>query len=62
MGKPYGRVVVLHLTILFGGFGVQALGSPLWALLLLVVLKTGIDLAAHVREHRNAPAPGKTPA
>jgi hypothetical protein len=61
MGKPYGRVVVLHLTILFGGFGVQALGSPLWALLLLVVLKTGIDLAAHVREHRNAAAPSKTP-
>jgi len=52
MSKPYGRVVVLHLTILFGGFGVQALGSPLWALLLLVVLKTGIDLGAHLREHR----------
>ncbi len=56
MSKPYGRVVVLHLTILFGGFGVQALGSPLWALLLLVVLKTGIDLAAHLREHRKSDA------
>jgi hypothetical protein len=52
MGKPYGRVVVLHLTILFGGMGVQALGSPVWALVLLVVLKTGIDIAAHLREHR----------
>lgn len=52
MGKPYGRVVVLHLTIIFGGMGVQALGSPLWALLLLVALKTGIDVAAHLREHR----------
>lgn len=52
MGKPYGRVVVLHLTILFGGIGVQALGSPVWALVLLVALKTGIDLAAHLREHR----------
>jgi hypothetical protein len=52
MSKPYGRVVVLHLTILFGGFGVQALGSPLWALLLLIILKTGIDLAAHLHEHR----------
>jgi hypothetical protein len=55
MGKPYGRVVVLHLTILFGGFGVQALGSPVWALLLLVGLKTGIDLRAHLKEHRVAP-------
>jgi hypothetical protein len=61
MGKPYARVVVLHLTIIFGGFGVQALGSPLWALLLLVALKTGIDLAAHLREHRNASARTKTP-
>jgi hypothetical protein len=56
MGKPYGRVVVLHLTILFGGFGVQALGSPVWALLLLVGLKTAIDLHAHLKEHRPAPA------
>jgi len=61
MTKPYARVVVLHLTILFGGFGVQALGSPLWALVLLVVLKTGIDLAAHLREHRKAAARAKTP-
>ncbi len=61
MTKPYARVVVLHLTILFGGFGVQALGSPLWALVLLVVLKTGIDLAAHLREHRKAAARGETP-
>ncbi|KPK09262.1 MAG: hypothetical protein AMJ64_00800 [Betaproteobacteria bacterium SG8_39] len=62
MGKPYGRVVVLHLTIIFGGMGVQALGSPLWALVLLVVLKTGIDLAAHLREHRGAAARRKTSA
>jgi len=52
MGKPCGRVVVLHLTILFGGFGVQAPGSPVWALVLRVGLKTGIDLATHLREHR----------
>jgi len=56
MGKPYGRVVVLHLTIIFGGIGVTALGSPVWALLLLVGLKAGIDLRAHLKEHRPAPA------
>lgn len=50
MTRPYARVVVLHLTIIFGGFGAMALGSPLWALVLLVVLKIGIDLAAHIRE------------
>lgn len=58
MIAPYGRVVVLHLVILFGGIAAQALGSPLWALLLLIVLKVGIDLAAHVREHWKAALAG----
>ena len=52
-GAPYGRVVVLHLTILFGAFAVALFGSPIWALLILVVLKTGFDLSLHLREHRN---------
>lgn len=51
MMLPYGRVVVLHVTLIFGGILVQALGSPLWALLLLMVLKTGTDLRAHQHEH-----------
>jgi hypothetical protein len=54
MSAPYGRVVVLHVTILFGAFLVGSLGSPLPALVLLVVLKLGIDLAAHRSEHRRA--------
>ena len=55
MFRPYGRVMVMHVVILVGGFLVQMLGSPVIALALLVVLKTGLDLAAHVREH--APRP-----
>ena len=51
MAAPYGRVVVLHLTILAGGGLVMLTGAKLWALVLLVILKTGIDLAAHIREH-----------
>ena len=51
MAQPYSRVVVLHLTILGGGFAAAFLGSPFWALLLLVALKTGVDVAAHRREH-----------
>mgnify|MGYP000359721118 CR=1 FL=1 len=54
MGEPYRRVVVLHLTIVFGAFLVSSLGSSLALVALLVVLKTGIDLAAHLREHRRA--------
>jgi len=52
MAQPYGRVVVLHLGILGGGFAATALGSPVWALLLLLGLKIGLDLRAHLKEHR----------
>lgn len=48
---PYGRVVVLHLTILIGGFVVAFLGAPIGALLILVVGKTLLDLGLHRREH-----------
>ena len=52
MGQPYGRVIVLHLTVLFGGWVVMLLGSPLFALVLLVVLKTAADRRAHQAERR----------
>ena len=56
MARPYGRVVVLHLAILLGGIGTLALGSPLWALLVLLALKIGLDLKAHLKEHSKAQA------
>ena len=52
MTHPYRRVVVLHLTILLGGFLVMVLQLPGIAVALLVALKIGIDLRAHLREHR----------
>ena len=59
MVAPYRRIVVLHLTIIGGGFLLVALGSPVWALALLVVLKSGMDLRAHVKERqRAAPSTG----
>ena len=54
MMQPYGRVVVLHLAIIGGGFAAAALGSPAWALLLLLALKVGFDLRAHLKEHRRS--------
>jgi hypothetical protein len=50
MFRPYGRIVVLHLTVLLGGFLVMALGAPVVAIVLLVGLKTAIDLGAHLKE------------
>lgn len=54
MLEPYPRVVALHVTILAGGLLAGFLGAPLAALVVLVLLKTAIDLWAHVREHREA--------
>ena len=50
MGQPYARVVILHFTILGGGFLMQLLNSPTVGLALLVLIKTVFDLAAHLRE------------
>lgn len=57
MGQPYKRVVVLHLTILFGAFGIVFTGAPVVALLILIAVKTAIDVGVHLAEHRSvAPA------
>ncbi len=53
MARPYTRVFVLHVTLIAGAFLVMALGQPIAALLLFVLLKTGVDLAAHLRAHRS---------
>jgi hypothetical protein len=52
MFQPYARVVVLHLAILFGAFGVVLLRSNTGVLVILVVLKTALDLAMHLAERR----------
>ena len=52
MGEPYKRIVVMHVTIIFGGFVALVLGSPLPALMLLIVLKIAADARAHVHERR----------
>lgn len=53
MFQPYGRIIVLHLAILFGAFAIFLLGSPIWLLVLLVIGKTALDLAIHLLEHQN---------
>ena len=54
MMQPYARVIVLHFTILVGGMIAMVLGSPAWALLLLLGLKIHFDLSAHIKEHAKA--------
>jgi hypothetical protein len=52
MMSVYGRVVVLHITIIGGAFVVAAFGTPIAALVLLIGLKTMLDLVLHLRSHR----------
>jgi hypothetical protein len=60
MSQPYGRIVVLHLAILGGGFLTMSLGSPTLGLALLVLLKIALDVSAHLKERRRF-ASGKQP-
>lgn len=52
MMAPYGRVVILHVAIILGVFVSLRLGTSIGSLVVLVVLKTLLDLALHLREHR----------
>lgn len=49
MMQPYGRIVVLHLAILGGGFLVMLMGKPVVGLALLIALKIGLDVMAHAK-------------
>tara|TARA_R110001599_G_scaffold353231_1_gene590967 strand:- start:40578 stop:41327 length:750 start_codon:yes stop_codon:yes gene_type:complete len=52
MAAPYGRIMILHVAILLGGFAVIALGQPVAMLAVLVLLKLALDVVLHLREHR----------
>ena len=62
MMTPYKRILVLHITIIIGGGLAQMLGSPLPALLVLIVGKTLLDLREHNRERVRFGGAGPAPA
>jgi len=51
MMAPYGRIILMHVTIIFGGWLILALGAPILALVLLIGLKIVSDGRAHHKEH-----------
>lgn len=52
MQRPYGRIVVMHVTVIVGAALVDWLSSPVPMLVFLVVVKTVVDLRMHERERR----------
>jgi hypothetical protein len=57
MFAPYGRLVVLHITIIIGGMAIAFTGAPAAAVAILVGLKTLLDVGFHLAEHRKVEAP-----
>ncbi len=57
MTAPYRRIIVLHLTIIFGGWVAMLVESTAPAVALLIGMKVFADLRAHTREHAVAPPP-----
>jgi hypothetical protein len=51
MFAPYPRLFVLHFTIIMGGILAAEFGQPIAALVLLVLLKTLVDLGGHLLSH-----------
>lgn len=53
MGRPYGRIVVMHVWLFVGGFLIMHWNVPMAGLLALVILKTAIDAGSHAYLHRS---------
>jgi hypothetical protein len=52
MFAPYKRIVIMHVTIIIGGFIVSLFGAPVLALVFMILLKIAIDGASHIHEHK----------
>jgi hypothetical protein len=46
MATPYGRIIVIHITLLVGGFVTVSLGEPFYMVMLLALLKAAMDYGA----------------
>jgi len=49
--QPYKRVVIMHLTIIFGAWIATAFHLPSLVLVVLIFLKISVDIFFHKKEH-----------
>jgi len=57
MIAPYGRIVIMHISIIVAAFPVMALGSPLPLLFLLILAKIILDIYFHTISHGSSTDP-----
>jgi len=51
MSEPYGRIIFMHLVLIFGGGLAMLLGNPAPVILMVIVLKIVFDVKAHLKQH-----------
>ena len=56
MGSPYPRIIVLHVTIIFGGFLLMLLNQPVGGILVLALVKMAYDVADVLRDPKKKEA------
>lgn len=52
MSEPYGRIIFMHLVLIFGGGLTLVLGETTPVLLGVIALKIFFDIRAHLKQHR----------
>jgi hypothetical protein len=57
MALPYRRMIITHIALLAGGFFLVEHGQPLGGLVMLLLLKIGLDLIFHRHEHHRLAPP-----
>lgn len=57
MMAPYGRIVVIHMTIILGAF--VSMFLPSYTIIVFVIIKIIVDLGAHMKAHTNVPSYAK---
>ena len=62
VGRRMGRVLVMHLTIIFGMWGMMATESPFAVLYVLIALKILWDLASSTAGAKMSDSPAQPPA
>jgi len=52
MGKPYGKIIAMHIGVILGAFAIQKFGSSVWILVVIIGFKMLVDILTHLNDHK----------